>query len=269
LCLPVFDVIDRMYPSLISSGNLAALAAVPPIFYQVYKYIIVVAIRTLRHQLRLPAACPLLSAHHYLLALLFALQCSPRATIADSSLLLPTHELLPTARTSTLPRTGTGARAARRRAAHPDEPRTFTSQRKARTLAAKPHGKRAMSLTRLRPSTAGRCAPYIHTYTLLAYRRQVRSIHTYIHTARLPPAGALPFLPTCLPTYLLTYRLYLSFIGEYIVYWRIYCLLENILFTGEYIVYWRIYCFIGEYIVYYKSYAVARVVECIFWGFRV
>jgi hypothetical protein len=226
LCLPVFDVIDRMYPSLISSGNLAALAAVPPIFYQVYKYIIVVAIRTLRHQLRLPAACPLLSAHHYLLALLFSLQCSPRATIADSSLLLPTHELLPTARTSTLPRTGTGARAARRRAAHPDEPRTFTSQRKARTLAAKPHGKRAMSLTRLRPSTAGRCAPYIHTYTLLAYRRQVRS-RFYL------PACLHIFLPTAYISRLLENIL---FIGEYIVYWRIYCLLENILFIGEYIV---------------------------------
>ena len=37
LCLPVFDVIDRMYPSLIASGNLEAFAAVPPILYQVPK----------------------------------------------------------------------------------------------------------------------------------------------------------------------------------------------------------------------------------------
>ena len=36
LCLPVFDVIDRMYPSLIASGNLEAFAAVPPILYQVW-----------------------------------------------------------------------------------------------------------------------------------------------------------------------------------------------------------------------------------------
>jgi hypothetical protein len=38
MCLPILDVIDRMYPALIASGNLEAYVAVPPLFYQDHRF---------------------------------------------------------------------------------------------------------------------------------------------------------------------------------------------------------------------------------------
>ena len=38
LSFPIFDVVDRMYPSLIASGNLKAYSLVPDPFYQDQKF---------------------------------------------------------------------------------------------------------------------------------------------------------------------------------------------------------------------------------------